>query len=101
VDWNSLIKTVITKKRITVVHSTLGIVQSDQNYCLLYFIISNKAMGKEAPLTNLYHYAEFSCRSRTNTQWLQSELLFSGSIFEIRIIFDDHWGGTLGHKYAL
>jgi hypothetical protein len=35
------------------------------------------------------------------TQWLQSELLASGSIFEIRIIFDDHWSETLGHKYAL
>jgi hypothetical protein len=58
-------------------------------------------MVKEAPLANLYFYAAFSCRSRTKTQWLQSELLVSWSIFEIRIIFDDHWGGTLGHKYAL
>jgi hypothetical protein len=65
------------------------------------YVKRNKAMGKEAHLANLYYYAEFSFRSRSNTQWLQSELLFSGSIFEIRIIFDDHWGGTLGHKYAL
>lgn len=59
-------------------------------------------MGKEAPLANLYYYATFSCRTeKKKTQWLHSELLVSGSIFEIRIIFDDQWGATLGHKYEL
>jgi len=57
-------------------------------------------MGKEAPLASYYYYATFSSRAE-KTQRLQSELLVSGSIFEIRIVFDDHWDATLGHKYAL